>query len=124
MQKLLQLEAKVKELEERHRKTDSMVTIRQLTVTRKQLKALDTDRAQHALLRTKQQYYVRPTTTALDKDITPTEVLLPMPGYSNGQSASMDSAEFYKDFWDLLAPVLARLYNGFAAMGSLTPRCS
>ncbi|KAJ1211264.1 hypothetical protein NDU88_006625 [Pleurodeles waltl] len=51
-------EAKIKELEGRHRETNSMAMRRQLKVICKQLHALDTDNAEYALLRTKQRYYV------------------------------------------------------------------
>ncbi|KAJ1136449.1 hypothetical protein NDU88_002866 [Pleurodeles waltl] len=53
-----ELEAKIKELEGRHGETGATEVRRQLVATRKQLKALDMDGVEHALLCTKHMYYV------------------------------------------------------------------
>ncbi|KAJ1083360.1 hypothetical protein NDU88_003519 [Pleurodeles waltl] len=53
-----QLEAQIKELEERHTGVGAGETQRQLGVARKELRALDIDAAEHAMLCTKQMYYV------------------------------------------------------------------
>ncbi|KAJ1099195.1 hypothetical protein NDU88_004299 [Pleurodeles waltl] len=57
-EKRQQLEAKVKELGERHRGTGASDARRQLRVAHKVLKALDLDVAEHVVLCTKQMYYV------------------------------------------------------------------
>ncbi|KAJ1110451.1 hypothetical protein NDU88_007802 [Pleurodeles waltl] len=53
-----QLEARVKELEEKHRGPGTGKATHQLAVTSKELRALDVDVAEHAMLCTKQMYYV------------------------------------------------------------------
>ncbi|KAJ1132238.1 hypothetical protein NDU88_010565 [Pleurodeles waltl] len=57
-EKCQQLEAKVKDLEERHKGTGAGDARHQLGVALKELKALDMYVAEHAMLRTKQIYYV------------------------------------------------------------------
>ncbi|KAJ1217077.1 hypothetical protein NDU88_004672 [Pleurodeles waltl] len=52
-----QLEDDIRNLEATHGQTGSLVMQRQIATLRKQLRALDSDRAEYALLRTKQKYY-------------------------------------------------------------------
>ncbi|KAJ1217494.1 hypothetical protein NDU88_005088 [Pleurodeles waltl] len=52
-----QLEVDIGALEETHRQCGSLAVRRQLAIQRKQLRALDEDKAEYALLRTKQKFY-------------------------------------------------------------------
>ncbi|KAJ1154816.1 hypothetical protein NDU88_007559 [Pleurodeles waltl] len=51
-----QLEGDIWALEETHRQSGSLAVTRQLTIKRKELRALDEDKAEYALLRTKQKF--------------------------------------------------------------------
>ncbi|KAJ1206248.1 hypothetical protein NDU88_001657 [Pleurodeles waltl] len=67
------------------------------------------------------------TSTILDKDITPSEVLMAIHCLQMGKAPGFDDfeAEFYKTFGTQLAPVLARLYNTLAHLApSPLPRCN
>ncbi|KAJ1119870.1 hypothetical protein NDU88_008054 [Pleurodeles waltl] len=52
-----QLEDEIRTLEATHSQSGSLATQRQIATLRKQLRALDDDRAEYALLQTKQKYY-------------------------------------------------------------------
>ncbi|KAJ1083195.1 hypothetical protein NDU88_003355 [Pleurodeles waltl] len=60
-----QLEDDIRLLEATHGRSGSLAMQRQITTLRKQLRALDSDRVEYALLRTKQKYY----TGAIRRDI-------------------------------------------------------
>ncbi|KAJ1188230.1 hypothetical protein NDU88_004993 [Pleurodeles waltl] len=52
-----QLEDDIQALEVTHRQTGCLVVRRQLTIQQKQLRALDEDKVEYALLRTNQKFY-------------------------------------------------------------------
>ncbi|KAJ1145073.1 hypothetical protein NDU88_011365 [Pleurodeles waltl] len=52
-----QLEGGIRALEEAHRQTGSLAVRQQLIIQQKQLRALDENKAEHALVRTKQKFY-------------------------------------------------------------------
>ncbi|KAJ1190986.1 hypothetical protein NDU88_000303 [Pleurodeles waltl] len=52
-----QLEGDIRALEETHRQSGFLAVRRQLTIQRKQLRALDEDKAKYVLLHTKQKFY-------------------------------------------------------------------
>ncbi|KAJ1080891.1 hypothetical protein NDU88_001080 [Pleurodeles waltl] len=60
-EKCHQLEVRVKQLEKRHRGAGAGEAKHQLGVEHKELRALDMDVSEHAMLRTKQMYYVGET---------------------------------------------------------------
>ncbi|KAJ1125456.1 hypothetical protein NDU88_003888 [Pleurodeles waltl] len=52
-----QLEDEIQALEVTHRQTGSLAVRRQLTIQQKQLRALDEDKAEYVILRTKKKFY-------------------------------------------------------------------